>query len=279
MATTAEARRPSSRTVFERLSNTSCPLTASIVQRLPLANGHAHAVALDEPPGFVGDGVGRLDGLQRGVDAAGEVFQAGPQDLAVGEVPQLVALEEVAGQFAHLQQEAEVALLDLRRRLGALENLDQADHFQVGPQRPEDQQEVRGVGRLAVAEAGMRRHQQTVAAGHVRIVENLVQHLAMPFLLLFILDQPGLLNIKLVLERELTIFARRPDNPPVGSQRGNHPVEEFGIELARRHVLPRQLRDFAYQGLNLPAASARSDVHPGVVRSYSFGHLETMVIQ
>ena len=102
------------------------------------------------------------------MDAAGEVFQAGPQDLAIGEVPQLVALEEVAGQFAHLHQEAQVALLDLRRRFGALEDLDQADHFQVGPQRSEDEEELGGVGRLVVAEAGVRRHQHAVAARHVR---------------------------------------------------------------------------------------------------------------
>ena len=60
-----------------------------------LAEGHAHAVALDQPPALVGDGVGGLQRLQRGVDAAGEVLQPGPEHLAVGEVPQLVALEEV----------------------------------------------------------------------------------------------------------------------------------------------------------------------------------------
>ena len=59
VATTAVASRLSSDTVFERLSNVSWPLTASITHLRPRLNGHAHAVALDQPPAFVGDRVGR----------------------------------------------------------------------------------------------------------------------------------------------------------------------------------------------------------------------------
>ena len=81
-----------------------------------LANGHADAVALDQPPPFVGDRVGRLERLERGVDRAGEILQPRPKDLAVGEMPQLMALEKVGGQFAHLQQEPQIAALASLRR-------------------------------------------------------------------------------------------------------------------------------------------------------------------
>ena len=75
----------------------------------------------------------------------------------------------------------------------------------------------------------------------------------MALLLLFVLQQAGLLKIELILQRELAVFARRPDDPADGSQGGDHPVEELAIELARGYVLSYQLRDFAHQDLDLPA--------------------------
>ena len=59
VATTAVASRLSSEIVFDRLSNVSWPLTASITHLRPLIDRHAHAVALDQPAAFVGDRVGR----------------------------------------------------------------------------------------------------------------------------------------------------------------------------------------------------------------------------
>ena len=75
----------------------------------------------------------------------------------------------------------------------------------------------------------------------------------MALLLLFVLQQTGLLKIELILERELAVLARRPDDPSDGGQGGNHAVEKLAVELAGGHVLPRQLRDFAHQGLDLSA--------------------------
>ena len=49
-------------------------------------------------------------------------------------------------------------MLDLLRRIRALEDFDQAHHFQVGPQGSEDEEELGGVGGLVVAEAGVGRH-------------------------------------------------------------------------------------------------------------------------
>ena len=104
VATTAVASLPSSRTVFDRLSKRSWPLMASILHFLPVADRHAHPVALDQPAALVDDRVGRVLGFKRGVDGAGEILQLGPQRLAIGEVAELVALQEVAGQFAHLHR-------------------------------------------------------------------------------------------------------------------------------------------------------------------------------
>ena len=165
-----------------------------------------------------------------------------------------MALEEVAGQLAHLDEKAKIALLDLRRRFGTLEDLDQADHFQVGPQRSEDEQKLGGVGRFVVAEAGMRRHQRAVAPDNVGVAEQLVEQAVVAFLLLFALNHAGLLEIELVLERELAVLARRPDHAADGGQSGNHAVEKRFVELAWGQVLPRQLRDFTDQSLDLPTS-------------------------
>ena len=85
LATTTVASLPISRTMFDRLSKRSCPLTASTTHLFPLRIGHAHAVALDQPPAFVGDRVGGLPRVEAGVDLAGELLQLRPEDLAVGE--------------------------------------------------------------------------------------------------------------------------------------------------------------------------------------------------
>ena len=91
-----------------------------------LANRHADAVALDQPPPLVGDRVGRFDRFERGMDRAGEILQPRPQHLAVGEMPQLMALEKIGGQFAHLQQESQIAALRRYAHVAPLEDLDQA---------------------------------------------------------------------------------------------------------------------------------------------------------
>ena len=52
---------------------------------LAAADGHGHPVAVDQPPDFVDDGVGRLAGVEAGVDRAGELLDLRPQGLAVGE--------------------------------------------------------------------------------------------------------------------------------------------------------------------------------------------------
>ena len=57
------------------------------------------------------------------------------QGLAVGEPPQLVAFEEIARQVAHLQQEAQIALLRAHAGVGPLDDLDHAHGFLVALQR------------------------------------------------------------------------------------------------------------------------------------------------
>ena len=98
------------------------------------------------------------------------------------------------------------------------ENLDQADHFQIGPQRPEDQEATGGVRRLLFAEAGVRRDDQAVAGHDVRIVQHLVEQAAMLLLLRLAFQQARMLEIHLVLEGQLVVFARRPDDPSDGCQ-------------------------------------------------------------
>ena len=58
----------------------------------------------------------------------------------------------------------------------------------------------------------------------------------MAILLFFVAQQAGLLEIELILEGELAVFARRPDHPTDGGEGGNHPIEKFAVELARGDV-------------------------------------------
>ncbi len=163
-----------------------------------------------------------------------------------------MALEEVGRQLAHLQQEAEIALLDLRRHVRPLKNLHQADHFQVGAERPEDQQAAGGVGRLVLAGAGVRRHQHAVAGDNVGIIHHLVEQPAVLLLFVFAFQQPGVLEVHLVLEGQLVVLGCRPDDAADRCQGGDEAAEELLVELARREVLPRQIGDFRDQGADLP---------------------------
>ena len=125
-----------------------------------LANRHAQPVALDQSPAFVGNGVGRLARIERGVNHAGKILQLRPKHLPIGKVPELMALQKIGGQLAHLRKEPQIALLGARCGVAALENLHQSDRFQVGLQQAEYQKEIgRIAGLLVVACAGMRRHQ------------------------------------------------------------------------------------------------------------------------
>jgi len=56
------------------------------------ADGHAQAVAIDQSPAFVGDGVGRLARIERCMDHPGKILQLGPKHLTIREVPELMAL-------------------------------------------------------------------------------------------------------------------------------------------------------------------------------------------
>ena len=162
-------------------------------------------------------------------------------------MPKLMALQVVGGQFAHLRQESQIALLDLRRGLAPLENLDQPDRLQVGSQRGDHQEEIGRIARLAFAEPRVRRHQDPFAAG-----EGLVDQLAVPLLILFVLRQVGLLDVDLILEGEWTPVSGGPDRPSDRGQGGHHPIEKLAVELAGGDVLFRQLGDLAHQRLNLP---------------------------
>ncbi len=202
---------------------------------IALADGHADAVALDQPPPLVGDRVGRLDRLQRGMDGAGEILQPGPEDLPVGEVPQLAALEEIAGPLAHFQQEAEIAALHGRPGVVPLQHLDHAHHFHFGPQGGQHEQEIGGVGRLvACTRARMRRRQYPFRRGH-----RLVEQAGVLGLGRLVVAEVGLLEVDLILQGQLAFLVDRPDGPANRRQRGNDPPQEFAVELAGRDVLPR----------------------------------------
>ena len=235
LVTTAEANRPSKRIVLERLSKTFLAADRLDHAAIALADGHADAVALDQPPPLVGDRVGRLDRLQRGMDGAGEILQPGPEDLPVGEVPQLAALEEIAGPLAHFQQEAEIAALHGRPGVVPLQHLDHAHHFHFGPQGGQHEQEIGGVGRLvACTRARMRRRQYPFRRGH-----RLVEQAGVLGLGRLVVAEVGLLEVDLILQGQLAFLVDRPDGPANRRQRGNDPPQEFAVELAGRDVLPR----------------------------------------
>ena len=211
---------------------------------VPLADRHAHPVALDQAPALVGDGVGGLAGMEAGVDLTGEFLQLRPEDLAVGEVSELAALEKVARQIAHLLDEPQVSFLDGGPGLGALEDLQDPDHFQLGLQCPEDQQVVGRIGPLfAVLGPGVRRDHQALAGGH-----DFVQQPGVVDLLLFIgFGKPCLLEVDLVLQGQPSLVAHRPDDPTNSSQCRHHPGEQFGVELLRGQFALGELGDLLDQ--------------------------------
>ena len=76
-----------------------------------VADGNAHAVAADQAAAFVGDRVSGFADVEFFVGGAGERFELLPERLLFGQMAQAAALEEVAGELADLQQEAQVAAL------------------------------------------------------------------------------------------------------------------------------------------------------------------------
>ena len=220
---------------------------------LPPADRHADAIALDQPPALVGDRIGRLARIQRGVDRPGKILQLGPQRLAMGEVAKLVALQEVAGQLAHLHEEPQITLLRARPGLGTLEDLDQAHRLQVGLQQAEDQEELGRIGRhrfsierIDLARPRVRRHQHPLAAG-----QGLVEQPGVLGLMLLALAEPRLLEVDLVLERELPLGVQRPHGPAHRRQRRDDPRQELAVKLLRRHVGLRQLGNLRHQRADL----------------------------
>src|SRR5690349_19475304 len=104
------------------------------------------------------------------------------------------AFEEVAGELAHLEQEAEVAALGSVAGAGALENLDNALRTLVVHHRGENEQEVGRVGCGVfvvigcVAGAGVRGDERAFGC-----IESLMQQAAVLLLADLILDEASLL--------------------------------------------------------------------------------------
>ena len=148
------------------------------------ADRHAHAVAADQPPAFVGDRVGRLPHVELFVRGARERFQLLPQRLLFGQMPQPAGLQKVAGELAHLQQEPQVAALRGDARAGSLKDFHDALRALVVVHRREHEQEVGRVGgRLfvavgRVARAGMRRDQRALGAAQHLVQQPAVLLLA-----------------------------------------------------------------------------------------------------
>ena len=135
------------------------------------ANRHAHAVASDQPPAFVGDRVRRL--------RARRVFR-GHVRVNVSSCSHSVCfsercrkpagLQKVAGEFAHLQQEPQIATLRGDSRARSLKDLDDALRALVVEHRREHEQEVGRVGGglfvvvSCVSRAGVRRDERAFGA-------------------------------------------------------------------------------------------------------------------
>ena len=214
---------------------------------LAAADRHADAVAFDQPASLVGDRIGRLARVQAGVRRTREILELVPQRLPVGEVPQLARLEKVARQIAHLKQELQVAALRGGRRTRTLENLDDAASLLVHLDGAENQQEIAGIGRLAVLPvARVRLHQSAFAAG-----QHLLEQLTMAGHILLVVRQAGFTQVALVLKFQAPPLVEDPDGAANGRQGRYHPVEECSMELAGADVLLGKLGNFDDQAANL----------------------------
>ena len=83
----------SSRIRLARCSTTSWPLTASTMHPAADLHGDAQAVAADQPLAVVGDGVGGLLQVERGVDLVREPLELVPEPLLRHHLPHLAVLE------------------------------------------------------------------------------------------------------------------------------------------------------------------------------------------
>ena len=226
-------------------------LAADGLDPAPLAPAQRHAdpIAIDQPPPLIGDRIGGIAGIEAGVNRVREIFQPGPEDLAIGEVAKLVTLQKVAGQLAHLHQEPQVPLLDVEFHRRSLEDLHHPHRLQVSLQRPQHQQAIGGVGGLPVvfvAATRMWRHEHPLAAG-----EGLLQQSAVPGLVVFVIAEPGFLDVDLILQRQPALVVDRPDRSADRRQRRNHLCKELAVKLLRCNARLRQLGNLAHQRADL----------------------------
>ena len=69
---------------------------------------------------------------------------------------------------------------------------------------------------------------------------------------LFVVAELGLLDIDLVLQRELAFGIERPDRPADSRQRRDHAGQKLPVKLLRRNARLRQTRNLAHERANLP---------------------------
>ena len=186
----------------------------------------------------MGDDVFGLAHVKRLVDVPREVFELGPEGLAVAEIAQLAALVELAGNVGDLCHETEVSLLRRRTGVGTLEDFDQTERFKVGADLSEQNEKVSRVSRTVFRlAAGVRHGDRLVLFGP----EELIQEAAVLLVRLFVFVQMGLLNVDLVRERQLPCGVDRPDCAGFGGQGDHNAREKLFMEILGRDI---GLRDF-----------------------------------
>ncbi len=112
------------------------------------ADGDGYAVAFNQPAAFVGQRVRGGSWLETAVCQASELFELGPDGLAVGVQTQLASFQKIFRQVAHLHDESQIAALYGRPAAATLEDFHQATSFLVAFQNTQDQKRIGGVGRV-----------------------------------------------------------------------------------------------------------------------------------
>ena len=100
-------------------------------QRNPSHHKNGRPIFQSTP--FVRDSVGRFAKIQTLVNLTRELIRLSPEGMTIRELTQLLGLQPLTGQFAHLFNEPQVTALRCRRRIGSLKNLDQAFYLAIRP--------------------------------------------------------------------------------------------------------------------------------------------------
>lgn len=181
------------------------------------------AVAFDEETPIVGGGGGDFLQFEVATEIEGEFLKTSNELLRRHFRGGFLSKSQVTCRVsAHLLQKLQIPSAGLRRGIGSLEDLDDADTGFVPEDRPEDVQVRRGRGELRIFPGSI----EAALTG----AEDLIEKRRILLARLLVFEELRFFKVQLVGQPNLPVFFQQPNHTGLGSHGQDDPAEEFRVE-------------------------------------------------